>query len=138
VFEGIGVLDIIPDTAYTDSSQAPSNYIDELLTALDKRFLGSTGGQLPATIEELAELGVAAGVLKELRSLADAGHAEHDIVRAYLEALVLRAIQVSASRQLIRALRSQFQNAEECKDLRAAVAAMVGEVPAIDLFPIGI
>jgi len=45
---------------------------------------------------------------------------------------VLRAIQVSASRQLIRALRSQFQNAEECKDLRAAVAAMVGETPTVD------
>lgn len=138
VYERIGNLDIIPDTAYNLSWQAPANYIDELLTALDKRVLGSTVDQLPATVEELAELGVAAAVLKELRSLADAGHAEHDIVRAYLEALVLRAIQLGASRQLIRALRNQFQNPEDCKDLRAVVAAMVGETPTVDSVSIDI
>ena len=83
-----------------------------------------TGKRLPSTFDDLIRIGVALDVMDELKKFVDAGHAEHDVVRAYLEALAERARESRVSRKLVSRLRDQFNTSEECKELRAAVVAL--------------
>ena len=64
-------------------------------------------------------------MLDSLAALVAGDVTEEMVVRAFLEALEPVAKQAGASRQLLRALRNQFKTADECAELRAAVATIV-------------
>ena len=64
-------------------------------------------------------------MLDSLAALVAGDVTEEVVVRAFLEALEPAARQAGVSRQLLRALRNQFKTADECAELRAAVAAIV-------------
>jgi hypothetical protein len=65
-------------------------------------------------------------------SFAAAGHEERDVARAFLESLAPWAAEQGTSRRRLRALRHPFKAVDEMRDLRAAIAAIVG-VPAASI-----
>lgn len=112
--------------------------IDHLMRRISrfapKFFWGVT---LPATLDEVARLGLGMfdELIAELRTLVVAGHAERDVVRAFLAALAPIAVRTGASRQLVRTLRNQFKTPDEQSTLRAEVSAILArweseQVPA--------
>ena len=82
-------------------------------------------GKLPCSFADLRQLGVDETILDILAALVAGDVTEEMVVRAFLEALEPAAKQAGVSRQLLRALRNQFKTADECAELRAAVAAIV-------------
>ena len=80
---------------------------------------------LPCSFADLGRLGVDETILDSLAALVAGKVTEEMVVRAFLEALEPVARQASASRQLLRALRNHFKTADECAELRGAVATIV-------------
>jgi hypothetical protein len=108
-----------------DQPDAISSFerLAKILDGLHFRFLQGT---LPCSLADLEQLGVDQEILDLLVALVAGGAAEEKVVRAFLEALESAARQAGASRQLLRALRNQFKNEEECADVRRSVRAVVG------------
>jgi Ca-activated chloride channel family protein len=105
----------------------------ESSTSLDRFFAAIEGagpGNLPATLEDLAEAGLPSALLDELWALIVAGHVETDVVRAFLETLGARlvdgSIRARVPRQFARTLRRQFAGDDEARELRRTVRDAVG------------
>ncbi len=105
----------------------------ESSTSLDRFFAaieGAGSGNLPATLEDLAEAGLPSALLDELWALIVAGHVETDVVRAFLETLgamlVDGSIRARVPRQFARTLRRQFAGDDEARELRWTVRDAVG------------
>ena len=81
--------------------------------------------RLPCSFADLRQLGVDETIFDTLAALVAGDVTEEMVVRAFLEALEPVAKQAGVSRQLLRALRNQFKTADECAELRAAVATIV-------------
>ena len=86
---------------------------------------GSAGTTLPKTIAGIVQVGCDPDIEAGLHAFVDAGDAEDLVVRAFLEALLKHAGALGVSRQLQRALRHQFANANEHAELRRQVALWV-------------
>jgi len=126
----------IPDFPGADRAtpdRESSKSLDRFLVAIE----GAGSGHLPVTLEDLAGAGLPSALLDELRALVAAGYAEADVVRALCEALeglvADGTISAPVSRQFLRALRRQFGNPDECRELRgkvkmATVAALAASV----------
>ena len=95
------------------------------MTALNARYMRLPQGKLPCSFADLRRLGVDEAMLDSLAALVAGDLTEELVVRAFLEALEPVARHASVSRQLLRALRNQFKTADECAELRAAVATLV-------------
>ena len=85
------------------------------------------GGKLPRSLAELRKLGIGETLLAGLAALVDGDVTEELVVRAFLEALESVAKRAGGSRQLLRALRKQFDTESEFTKLRVAVALMVAQ-----------
>ena len=93
--------------------------------------------RLPATLDELARMGLPEALVDELRVFVTAGNAEADVVRAFYEALASlvadSTVYAPVSRQFVRTLRRQFGRPDECRELRekvkiASVTALAASV----------
>jgi len=99
---------------------------DDFLRRLEAVYSGGgAGAGLPITIAGLAHIGCDADIAAGLRAFVASGNAEELVVRAFLEALLKHADELGVSRQLQRALRHQFANANEHAELRRQVASWV-------------
>ncbi len=96
-----------------------------LLEELERCCTGPRRGTLPSTLAELSRLGIAGDVFDALVQRVGEGHAEADVVAAFLAALLPHATAAGASRQVLRALRNLFKPTERCAALRRDIATLV-------------
>ena len=82
--------------------------LSTVIEALDRMVADAGREGLPTSFTGLVIARVSSDVVDALRALTADGHAEAEIVRAYLEALRPLAIKLGASRDLVRALRKDF------------------------------
>ena len=94
------------------------------MKALDGHHMRHPQLGLPSSFADLRQLGADETILDSLAVLVAGTVIEAMVVRAFLEALEPVARQAGVSRQLLRALRNQFKTADECAELRAAVATI--------------
>jgi predicted RNA-binding Zn ribbon-like protein len=99
--------------------------LERVAKALDGHYMRHAQQGLPSNFADLRQLGVDETIIDLLAALVAGNVTEELVVRAFLEALESPAKQAGASRQLLRALRNQFKAADECAELRAAVATIV-------------
>ncbi|MBK9705073.1 MAG: hypothetical protein IPO75_17450 [Betaproteobacteria bacterium] len=100
--------------------------VDDFLQRLEAAHSGgSAGTTLPRTIAGIVQIGCDPDIEAGLHAFVAAGNAEALVVRAFLEALLKHAGALGVSRQLQRALRHQFANANEHAELRRQVALWV-------------
>jgi Ca-activated chloride channel family protein len=118
--------------ATTEERRVPTA-VERFLVAVERAGLS----RLPATLYELARMGLPEALVDELRAFVTAGNAEADVVRALYEALAGlvadSTVNAPVSRQFVRTLRRQFGRPDECRELRekvkmASVTALAASV----------
>ncbi|HEX6792520.1 MAG TPA: VWA domain-containing protein [Casimicrobiaceae bacterium] len=109
------------------ATRAPATLdtIDALLRALDQRIAWLP---LPATLDDLENMGLAAETLDALRAVADLGRDERMIVEAFLIAIAARVRRFGPGRQFVRAMRSHHRPSPVTPDVRAEVDAIVANL----------
>ncbi len=116
-----------PRRAYTAQATAPRTFAEKLNAVFDA---ASAVAEFPATIEQLAALGLPATIAASLRHFRDTGHAEPSVVAGFLQVFARQMPGAPLSRAATRAIAHAAKRVTPAAALLDALDACLSRLSA--------